>query len=126
MKNHIKLNKIPLEDYDKPGCQYAGTKEADIKTFEQYYQSGCLPFSSIAGTFHNNMNTSIEENGMEKFVADICAVLFSLKHCEKENKYFDEVKADIKDFETGEYDDLFTKEDLRLINEDIDYIKKFK
>ena len=32
---------------------------------------------------------------------------------------------DIKDFESGEYDELFTPEDLKLIKEDIRIIKEY-
>ena len=125
MSKHETLNKIPLEDYEEPGCQYTDTKEWNITAFERFLKNSCSVLSSIAGGLYYNLELEVEENGMEKFVAILSAVLFSLQHGEKYNKYFDIAKEDIADFETGEYDDLFTPEDLVLIKKDIAYIKQY-
>ena len=73
---------------------------------EDYYQSMCA-------------------NGMEKFVIVLVSMLFLIdnKSVDADTAYG--AKWDILDFETGEYDSLFTPEDLILIRRDIEMINRF-
>jgi len=67
----------------------------------------------------------MDENGMEKFVAMICGMLFMIENGEVDADQAYGTNYDINDFETGEYDDLFTPEDLVLIKADIKIIKDY-
>lgn len=64
-------------------------------------------------------------NGMEKFVIVLVSMLFLIdnKSVDADTAYG--AKWDILDFETGEYDSLFSPEDLILIRRDIEIINRF-
>ena len=67
----------------------------------------------------------MDENGMDKFVAMLVGMLFMIEHEDVESDQAFGTNWDINDFETGEYDDLFTDEDLDLIKADIKIIKEY-
>ena len=67
----------------------------------------------------------MEENGMDRLVLFVNAFLYAIEHGITHPDFTQEVEQYIKDFETGEYDDLFTKEDLSLIRADIETIKPY-
>ena len=67
----------------------------------------------------------MNQNGMDKFVAMLCGLLFEIEHHDVEPDMAYGTNYDINDFETGEYDDLFTPEDLQLIKADIRIIKSY-
>ena len=67
----------------------------------------------------------MNENGMNKFVAMLLGMLFMIQHDDVESDQAYGTNLDIQDFETGEYDDLFTPEDLALIRKDIEIIKAY-
>ncbi len=67
----------------------------------------------------------MDENGMDKFVAMIAGMLFMMEHNDVEPAQAQGTLIDIQDFESGDYDDLFTPEDLILIKKDIKLIKDY-
>ncbi|MDE6658601.1 MAG: hypothetical protein K2K01_00615 [Eubacterium sp.] len=125
MDNHEKLQRIPLNAYDEAGCGYADTKEFDYKMFNEFRSDGCTVKQAVCGTFYYDLDYDMEENGMGKFVAMIAGMLFMMEHNEVEADQAYGTNYDINDFETGEYDDLFTPEDLELIRADIKVIKDY-
>lgn len=123
MSNHYKLKKIKMFDY--PNCDYLESKEMDFRSYNQFLSDGCTIKQCVKGHYYHGIDIYIDENGMDKFAAMISGMLFMIEH-----NYIDEEQAvntylDIKDFETGEYDELFTTEDLKLILADIKIIKDF-
>ncbi len=123
MLNHNKLKKIKMFDY--PNCDYLESKKMDFRSYNQFLSGGCTIKQCVKGHYYHGIDIFIEENGMDKFAAMISGMLFMIEH-----NYIDEEQAvntylDIKDFETGEYDELFTSEDLKLILADIKIIKDF-
>ena len=67
----------------------------------------------------------IEENGMKRVVLVILAFLYEMEHNEIDPDLAYAVEWHIEDFEDGDYESLFTKEDLKLLKEDITKIKAF-
>lgn len=111
--------------FDYPECDYVEAKKMDFRSYNQFLSDGCTIKQCVKGHYYHGIDIYIDENGMDKFVAMITGMLFMIEH-----NYFDEEQAinislDIKDFETGEYDELFTPEDLKLVLEDIRIIKDF-
>lgn len=120
-----RLQPIKLDEYEN--CNYAESRE--------YYIDECNFFFRHDGTIHNCIINTINsfdyhmnENGMDKFVCLIAVVLFGIEHEYLIPDIAYGIMHDIKDFETGDYDHLFTDEDLKLIKLDIkiirDYIEK--
>lgn len=123
MSNHYKPKKIKMFDY--PNCDYSESKEMDFRSYNQFLSDGCTIKQCVKGHYYHGIDIYIDENGMDKFAAMISDMLFMIEH-----NYIDEEQAvntylDIKDFETGEYDELFTTEDLKLILADVKIIKDF-
>lgn len=67
----------------------------------------------------------IEENGMKRVVLIILAFLYEIEHNDVDPDLAYAVEWHIEDFEKGGYESLFTKEDLKLLKEDIDTIKAY-
>lgn len=123
MDKHDKLQRIPLFDY--PDCGYADVKKMHFRSFNQFIDCDCTVRQAVNGHYYHGFDTSMDENGMEKFVAMLAGMLFMMEHDDVEPDQAFGTNWDINDFETGEYDDLFTPEDLRLIKADIKKIKDF-
>lgn len=91
---------------------------------EQRYQYS----EKIIGAVNWNMQENsyyMDMNGIDKFVIMLASMLFLIEH---KVTYLDiayGVKWDILDFETGNYDDLFSPEDLHLIKKDIKKINDY-
>lgn len=120
-----KLQKIPLDFYDE--CSYTDTKLCDLHTIEKYYMCNNDPIKSTDAMFYY-MERDMNQNGMEKFVAFITGMLFQIEKGSVEGDLAYGITRDIDAFKTGEYDDLFTPEDLKLLKADIktveDYLSK--
>ena len=123
MADEFTLKKIPMFDY--PDCDYTTTKEMHFSSFNQYLAEGCTVRQAVNGHYYHGFDSSMDENGMDKFVAMLAGMLFMIQHNDVEKDQAYGTNLDIQDFETGEYDELFTEEDLRLIREDIATIKAY-
>ncbi len=66
-----------------------------------------------------------DNNGMEKFAFLIACMLFMIDHDTMDEEIAFEVKWDIMDFETGNYDDMFTPEELLYLKADIRKINAY-
>ena len=118
-----KLKKIAMFDY--PNCGYEANKEILFNSFKQFLAEGCSVIQSVNGTYYHGIDYLMDENGMDKFAAMIAGMLFMIEHSDVENDQAYGTYYDILDFETGEYDDLFTESDLKLIKADVDLIKDY-
>ena len=123
MSKADKLQHIPMFDY--PDCGYIDTKEYHFDSMKQYLKGGCTILQCVNGHYYHGIDHVMDENGMEKFVAMICGMLFMMEHNDVEADQAYGTNYDIRDFETGEYDDLFTPEDLELLRADIKIIKDY-
>lgn len=123
MIDEFKLKRIPMFDY--PNCDYTTIKTMYYRTFNQYLKEGCTVRQCVNGLYYHHIDYIMDENGMNKFVAMLIGMLFMIEHDEVESDQAYGTNLDIQDFETGEYDDLFTKEDLSLIRADIETIKPY-
>ena len=123
MSKHDKLQKI--KPYDYPNCRYADIKEFHMQSFEQFLEAKCTIRQCVNGHYYHGYDTSMDENGMDKFIAMLAGMLFMISHDDVEVDQAYGTNWDIKDFETGEYDDLFEAEDLVHIRNDIQIIKSY-
>ncbi len=119
----FKLRKIKMFDY--PNCNYESTKEMHMDSFNQFLTEGCSVIKAVNGHYYHGFDTFMDENGMEKFVAMLAGMLFMIEHDDVEKDQAYGTNLDIKDFETGEYDDLFEADDLVHIRNDIQIIKSY-
>ena len=123
MVDEFKLKRIPTYDY--PNCDYETKKMMYNRTLNQFLKEGRTIVQCVNGLYYHHIDHRMNENGMDKFVAMIIGMLFMLEHNDVEVDQAYGTNLDIQDFETGEYDDLFTSEDLALIRADIAIIKAF-
>ena len=117
-----KLKRISLDEYDY--CKYVDAKEANFDCIEFFYRYNSDAVKSV-DAFFIDCEYYMNENGMEKFVKMISGMLFQIQKNDVEPDLAYGMNCDISDFETGEYDDLFTPEDLELIKADIKIIKDY-
>lgn len=117
------LKKIPMFDY--PNCGYADVKDLYFKSFNQYLAEECTVREAVNGHYYHGIDYLMDENGMDKFVAMISGMLFMMEHNDVEADQAYGTNLDIRDFETGNYDYLFTEEDLVLIKADVKKIKDY-
>ncbi len=123
MQDVYKLKKIKMFDY--PNCGYENTKETHFISFKQFKKSDCTILQCVNGHYYHGIDHLMDENGMDKFVAMLAGMLFMIENNDVEPYQAYGTYYDIKDFETGDYDDLFTAEDLILIKNDISKIKAY-
>ena len=123
MRKHDKLQKIPMFDY--PDCGHEDVKKFYYNSFNQFLDADCTVRQAVNGHYYHGIDYLMDENGMDKFVAMLTGMLFMIEHDEVEPDQAFGTNWDINDFETGEYDDLFTDEDLKLIKADITRIKDY-
>lgn len=121
--DEFKLKRIPMFDY--PNCDYETYKNIIYRFFNEMHSEGCTVIESVNGTYYHKIDTTMDENGMDKFTAMLFGMLFMIENNEVEADQAYGTYYDIVDFETGEYDDLFTAEDLILIKKDIEVIKNY-
>lgn len=125
MDKHDVLQKIPLDVYDE--CDYSSTKEMNFSEYDRFLNGivKCDAIQAVKSTYHHSFSSFMDENGMEKFVAMLSGMLYMIEHeCVDPDVAYG-TNYDIKDFETGEYDYLFTPVDLELIKSDIKTVKDY-
>ena len=123
MDKHDKLQRIAMFDY--PNFGYSDAKEYYFERFNQFLDADCTVRQAVNGEYYYGIDYLMDENGMDKFVAMLIGMLFMIEHDDVEADQAFGTNWDINDFETGEYDDLFTDEDLKLIKADIKIIKNY-
>lgn len=123
MDRHDVLQHIPLKDYGE--FDYACTKGVYLDSFKQFLKEGCTVLQAVNGTYYHGYDVYMDENGMEKFVAMLAGMLFMMEHGDVEADQAYGTNYDINDFETGDYDDLFTEKDLQEIKKDIKTVKEY-
>lgn len=123
MSKFDKLQKIKMFDY--PNCDYTTAKNMHFDSFNQFVVEGCTIRQAVNGHYYHGIDYYMNEHGMDKFVAMLAGMLFMIEHNDVEPDQAYGTNYDIKDFESGEYDELFTPKDLKLIHEDINIIKEY-
>ena len=116
-----KLQRVPYdEDID-----YGQIKEYNFMKFNGFFERGASVLQSVNGTYYYHLEDEMNQNGMEKLLNMVHGLLFMIEHGDVEKDQAYGTLYDIRDFETGEYDDLFTPEDLRLLKADIAAVKEY-
>lgn len=90
-------------------CKYNSTPEPPDKT--------------VRGTLMTFYPEDFDEEGMDKFIMLVSGMLWAIEHGgiaddDPEDLAYN-VWLALKDFSTGNYDDLFTPEDLILVKQDV-------
>lgn len=119
------LQKIPLDMYDE--YDYTYTKEMNYTEYDKLLNGvvECNAIQAVKSTYYYSFSYFMDKNGMEKFVAMLSGMLYMIEHDMVDPDVAFGTNYDINDFESGEYDDLFTPEDLKLIKTDIKVIKDY-
>ena len=123
VKYYDKLQRIPI----KIERGYNMIKEICEDIFCEYEAivDDPIPYRVINTSYHYEWEEEMNEHGMSKFALILFGVLYEMEKGVYDKDQAFEAYWDILDFETGEYDDLFTPEDLVLIKEDIKTVKNF-
>ncbi|MED9969925.1 MAG: hypothetical protein UFA98_07955 [Ruminococcus sp.] len=122
-EGEISMNRIPIDDY--PECDYGFLISHHEESFNSFLNAGCTILECVNGHYYLGFDYYMDENGMDKFVAMIAGMLFMMEHNDVEPAQAQGTLIDIQDFESGDYDNLFTPEDLILIKKDIQKIKDY-
>ena len=127
MDKFSKLQRFPL----KEGKSYKEVMEYSEYSFEDYEEimlslkKSFTTLNVLYAAYHEDWEDEMNEHGMTKFALVLSGLLYMIKKNEVHRKHAFEVLWDILDFETGEYDDLFTPEDLELIKTDVKKVMDF-
>lgn len=128
MSQYDVLQRIPLMEDDDPDygdkTNYELTRDGVMMGFGEFLSYGMKPNSCVVNEFWHGEDAFMDENGMEKLTCMIAGALFEIEHGQVEPDLAHGVLWDIRDFETGNYDDLFTAKELEQIREDIRKIKE--
>ena len=119
-----KLQRIPYEN-EYGDIDYAEIKRSNFRLFRQFLKEGCTVLQAVNGTYYYRFEGEMNQNGMRKLLNMVHGLLFMIEHGDVEKDQAYGTLYDIRDFETGEYDDLFTPEDLRLLKADIAAVKEY-
>ena len=119
-----KLQRVPVED-EYGDITYADIKKTTFRWFNQFFRNGCTILQCVNGTYYYMLEEIMNQNGMEKLIAMVHGMLFMIEHNDVEPDQAYGTMYDIRDFETGEYDDLFSEEDLRQLKADIQIVKDY-
>lgn len=119
-----KLQRVPIED-EYGDRTYKEIKRGNFRRFNDFLKHGCSVLQCVNGTYYYHMEHRMNQNGMEKLIAMVHGMLFMMEHNDVEPDQAYGTMYDIRDFETGEYDDLFNEEDLRLLKADIKLVKDY-
>ena len=123
------LNKISLNYKDE--LDYSSVKGwitdeliADFKTGLPYRKDNVIR-RTINTVYFYHCEDEMKEYGMERAAITIATTLWAIDKDDLPTDMAKEVNFNIKDLRTGEYDSLFTDEDLKLLQADMDNIEKY-
>lgn len=119
-----KLQRVPMEN-ETGEVTYENTKESNFRLFNDFLRDGCSILQCVNGTYYYMLEDEMNLNGMDKLINMVHGMLFMMEHNDVEPDQAYSTMLDIRDFETGEYDDLFSKEDLRQLKADIQIVKDY-
>jgi len=128
MSQYDVLQWIPIMVDDDPEYEqwtnYELIRDCVWMGFEEEERRGENPCGSVCSEFWNGQDGRMDENGMEKLTCMIAGALFQIERGQVDPDLAHGVLWDIRDFETGNYDDLFTAKELEQIREDIRKVKE--
>ena len=121
MDEYEVFRKIPFEP------SYDWLKEDFRKHTEEIIsnEKGRTPVIGVNGSLAMFYDDMIEENGMDRLAVIVIAFIYELEHNDIDPDLAYAVNWHIEDFEKGDYESLFEKEDLKLLKEDISRVKKY-
>ena len=125
MDKLYELEKIPVDMYDE--LNYTDNKEMFFETFDKYLNGpfDCTPIQAVNSAYYHDFDELMYENGMDKFIAMISGMLYMIKHNNVDDAIAYVMNFDIETFKMGKYNEFFTQNDLKLVNDDIKIIKDY-
>ena len=85
----------------------------------------CTPIQAVCGAFHYHYDVMIEDNGMDRVAVMVLGFLFEMEHDNIDPDLAFAVNWHIEDFEKGDYESLFNKDDLKQLQADILKVKEY-
>ena len=119
-----KLQRVSIQN-EYGDITYADVKKNIVRYFNEFLEDGCTILQCVNGTYYYMLEHHMNQNGMRKLIAMVLGMLFMMEHNDVEPDQAYGTMYDIRDFETGEYDDLFSEEDLRQLKADIQIVKDY-
>ena len=119
-----KLQRVSIQN-EYGDITYADVKKNIVRYFNEFLRRGCTILQCVNGTYYYMLERYMNQNGMRKLIAMVHGMLFMIEHNDVEKDQAYGTMYDIRDFETGEYDDLFSEEDLRQLKADIQIVKDY-
>ena len=119
-----KLQRVPIVNEDGL-VTYAAIKKTTFRYFNEFLDTGCTILQCVNGTYYYKFEEEMDMNGMDKLIAMVHGMLFMMEHDDVEPDQAYSTMLDIRDFETGEYDDLFNEKDLIALKKDIQIVKEY-
>ncbi len=116
-----KLKRIPID----PTIGYEGYRDGLWDWCDRHYTDYATPIQRVNNEFEDTEYECIHESGMEKFITLLAGLLYEINHNDIDPDLVHEVAWDMADFETGEYDDLFTEKDLADLKKDVAFVKDY-
>ena len=113
--------------FSKDSSAYNWLKEDFRKQTDRIIsnEKGRTPIIGVNGALATFYDDMIEENGMDRLAIIVIAFIYEMEHNDVDSDLAYAVNWHIEDFENGDYESLFEKEDLRLLKEDIKRIKEY-
>ena len=113
--------------FSTDSSEYNWLKEDFFKQTDRIIsnEKGRTPIIGVNGALATFYDDMIEENGMDRVVIMVIAFIYVMEHDDVNSDLAYAVNWHIEDFENGDYESLFEKEDLRLLKEDIARIKEY-
>lgn len=127
------LKHIEASCYDED--KYEAQKAFYVRSYDRVCyenEEPETPDKTVRGTLMTFYPEDFDEEGMDKFIMLVSGMLWAIEHGgiaddDPEDLAYN-VWLALKDFSTGNYDDLFTPEDLILVKQDVktlyDYFDK--
>ena len=125
MDKHDVLQRIMWENEPDYTYVYDEIKNDFMSDFITDLNLGRSPRQCVNGTFYHGWDVTMDKNGMEKFIGMIAGMLFEMEQGEVDPELAFGTAWDIRDFETGNYDDLFVPSDLAALKADIEKVKTY-
>lgn len=118
------LQPIPYEDIEEDSYEIVkgslyNQLQRDKRLFKDWTAQNC-----VNRALHD-LDYYMNQNGMEKAIYIITAMLFQIELDEVDEQLAYEAHCDVTDLETGQYDHLFQEEDLPMLKEDMRIVREY-
>ena len=120
-----RLRRIPFHGDGNPMYQF--NKEFETNEMENImkWNPNAPAITAILTNIHDYFESEMNENGLEKLAMMMIGTLFMIQHNDVHHDWIYGTLYDIREFESGNYDDLVLPEDMSAMKKDIAMIKAY-